>query len=79
MRRSLAQIAVVALGIGCGVWAEDNAPDVAKLTEQLRASDVNTRRTAAYRLGQLGPQAKDALPELIKALGLTYVAKKPRF
>ena len=65
MKRSL-----LAALVFCGVvGAENPAPDLAKLTEQLHASDAATRRTAALQLGQFGPAAKDALPALIKALG----------
>ena len=46
----------------------DEPPSPAQLAEQLAASDVNTRREAAYQLARLGPRAKEALPALINAL-----------
>jgi len=43
-------------------------PDVAKLAAQLGSTDRDTRREAGHQLEKLGPAAKSALPELIKAL-----------
>jgi HEAT repeat protein len=43
-------------------------PDVAKLAAQLGSTDRDTRREAGHLLEKLGPAAKGALPELIKAL-----------
>ena len=43
-------------------------PDVAKLAAQLSATDRDARREAGHSLEKLGPAAKPALPELIKAL-----------
>ncbi len=48
--------------------AEESAPSPQKLAQQLGASEVGTRRDAAYQLQRLGPAAKPALPALIKAL-----------
>src|SRR4030095_6702295 len=45
-----------------------HAADVAKLAEELRAPMLSVRRDAAYQLNQLGKEAKDAVPALIKAL-----------
>ena len=44
------------------------APDVAKLAAQLASTDRDTRREAGHALEKLGPAAKGALPELLKAL-----------
>ena len=49
--------------------AAEPPADVAKLAEQLSASDRDTRREAGYRLEKLGPAAKPALPALIRAIG----------
>ena len=48
--------------------AAENASDIAKLKADLGASDRDTRREAGFQLQKLGPRAKAALPELIKAL-----------
>jgi HEAT repeat protein len=43
------------------------APTAEQLSQQLSSSDVNARREAIYQLGKMGPEAKAALPALIKA------------
>ena len=55
----------------CALFSTAAEPpaDVAKLAEQLAASDRDTRREAGYRLEKLGPAAKAALPALIRAVG----------
>ena len=44
------------------------AADVTGLIEELASSDAQKRRNAAYELNQLGAEAVDALPALMKAL-----------
>ena len=53
--------------IGFASGAESDG-DVSKLAAQLGASDRDTRRDAGFQLQRLGPAAKAALPDLIKAL-----------
>lgn len=48
--------------------AEAKKPNVAALVEGLKSGDKVIRRDASYRLSQLGPEAKAAVPELVKAL-----------
>src|SRR2546423_15511286 len=48
--------------------AAEPLADVAKLVEQLSASDRDTRREAAHQIEKLGPAAKPALHALITAL-----------
>ena len=48
--------------------AAEPPPDVAKLAAQLGSNDRDTRREAGHALEKLGPAAKSALPELIRAL-----------
>jgi len=59
---------LVACALACAVFAEDAAPPIDKLADQLTARDVNVRREAAYQLSQRGVAAKPALPALLKAL-----------
>ncbi len=42
--------------------------DVQRYIEALKSPDINIRREAARSLGEIGPRAKDAVPELIEAL-----------
>jgi hypothetical protein len=42
--------------------------EVLKYREALKSPEVNVRRAAARALGEIGPGAKDAVPELIEAL-----------
>ena len=48
--------------------AAEPPPDVAKLAAQLGSTDRDTRREAGHQLERIGPAAKSALPDLIKAL-----------
>ncbi len=48
--------------------AAEPPPDVAKLASQLSATDREARREAGHLLEKLGPAAKAALPELLKAI-----------
>jgi hypothetical protein len=43
-------------------------PDVRGLVDALKASDASTRNEAAQVLGRIGPKAKQAVPQLLKAL-----------
>jgi hypothetical protein len=43
--------------------------EVQKYREALKSTDINIRREAARALGEIGPEAKDAVPELVEALG----------
>ena len=67
--RSRSLTAILALRL-CTIFsfAAEPPADVAKLAEQLSASDRDTRREAGYRLEKLGPAAKPALPALIRAI-----------
>src|SRR5205807_6062275 len=56
---------LLALGI-CTVTAE--AADVRDLVAKLGNTDSDVRRAAAKELGELGSEAKPAVPALIKAL-----------
>ena len=50
-------------------WAlENNNTDISSVIEKLSHSDENVRKDAAYTLGKLGPDAKIAIPLLIKTL-----------
>jgi hypothetical protein len=42
--------------------------EVHRYREALKNPDINIRREAARALGEIGPGAKDAVPELIEAL-----------
>jgi hypothetical protein len=42
--------------------------EVQRYKEALKSPDINIRREAARALGEIGPGAKDAVPELIEAL-----------
>jgi hypothetical protein len=42
--------------------------EVQRHREELKSPDLNVRRQAAVALGETGPGAKDAVPELIKSL-----------
>lgn len=50
------------------IAAEPKQPNVAELIEGLKSGDKVIRRDASYRLSQLGPGAKAAVPDLVKAL-----------
>ncbi|MBP60684.1 MAG: hypothetical protein CMJ62_04080 [Planctomycetaceae bacterium] len=50
------------------VRASDQAVGVLALTKRLKDDDGGFRSLAAYALGQLGPAAQDAVPDLIEAL-----------
>lgn len=50
-------------------WAlENNNTDISSVIEKLSHNDENVRKDAAYTLGKLGPDAKIAIPLLIKTL-----------
>ena len=42
--------------------------EIQKYIEALKSPEVNVRRGAAKALGEIGPGAKDAVPELVEAL-----------
>jgi HEAT repeat protein len=42
--------------------------EVQRYKEALKSADINIRREAARALGDIGPEAVDAVPELIEAL-----------
>jgi hypothetical protein len=42
--------------------------EIQRYREALKSPDLNTRREAARALGEIGPEAVDAVPELIEAL-----------
>jgi len=42
--------------------------EVERYTEALNNADINIRRAAARALGEIGPGAQDAVPELVEAL-----------
>jgi HEAT repeat protein len=57
---------MLALALPCA--AQENTRSVAELVEMLGSSEKFTRREAAYQLSKIGPDAKEAVPALIKAL-----------
>ncbi len=61
-------VMLVALFCATTVLAEGGTGDIDKLVPQLSAPSVEVRRTAAFELSKLGPDAKAALPALIAAL-----------
>src|SRR5258708_13551685 len=63
MRKLIALIAVI-----LGVTFSAQAADVDALIKQLKDSSSDVRRSAAKSLGELGAEAKPAIPALIKAL-----------
>lgn len=65
--RALFWIAAILLGVARSPAAEI-APDIAKLKLDLGSPERDSRREASFQLQKLGPGAKAALPELIKAL-----------
>lgn len=67
MRRAVLG-ACAALTLAVAAAAEETAPAVEKLAQQLGAAELHVRREAAQQLERLGPAAKLALPALIKAL-----------
>jgi HEAT repeat protein len=54
------------LPLTCGAAEELN---VVKLAVHLEAGEREARRDASYHLARMGPEAKEAIPALIKALG----------
>ena len=60
--------ACIAINAPQQVIAQES-PDVSELIEQLKSTDLNTRRDAAYALSDVGPDAVSAVPALIEALG----------
>ncbi len=48
--------------------AESSAQSIADLVKELKSSDNAERREASYRLSQMGPSAKEAVPALIESL-----------
>jgi HEAT repeat protein len=51
-----------------GRMGEDAAPAVPALTALLDDPDLGVRKAAARTLGQIGPEAKDAVPALMRNL-----------
>jgi HEAT repeat protein len=51
-----------------GALAKIGSPAVPALIELLKQGDISQRQGAAWALGEMGSQAKDAVPLLIKAL-----------
>src|SRR5262249_3501329 len=46
-----------------------SAEEVGKLLDQLKDKDISVRQTALRELAQLGPQAREAVPVLVRYLG----------
>jgi HEAT repeat protein len=60
---------VASLALGAPLWArEDAAKDVKELLVTLKSEKVTERAAAARILGELGPAAKEAVPDLQAAL-----------
>jgi HEAT repeat protein len=60
---------VASLALGAPLWArEDAAKDVKELLVTLKSEKVAERAAAARILGELGPAAKEAVPDLQAAL-----------
>lgn len=86
-RRSLLYIVVVVLGLGLAglvAWSvsarneERRAADtVARLRNDLRSADVHKKADAARAIYNLGPLAKDAVPELVGALKIAVARMNP--
>jgi len=57
-----------ALGLGIFAIASAEAAELNELMKKLASKDVEQRREAAKELGDLGSEAKDAVPALKKAL-----------
>jgi HEAT repeat protein len=68
--KKFSTLAVILAWLLCAIFSAvaEPPPDVAKLAAQLGSTDRDTRREAGHALEKLGPAAKPALPELIKAL-----------
>jgi HEAT repeat protein len=61
---------VASLGLGAPLLArQDTAKDVKELIVTLKSEKVAERAAAARILGELGPAAKEAVPDLQAALG----------
>lgn len=65
---ALMLVAVFAAGSGRVIAAEPPEKPVAEYARDLEAEDPKVRREAAYQLSRPGVNAKQALPQLIKAL-----------
>ena len=59
------QLAVPAAGLRA---SQEQTKSVQELIQDLKSSDTNRRRDAAYALDRLGPAAREAAPALIEAL-----------
>ena len=71
MTRAALRLSLVAsLGLGASVFArQDPGKDVKELVVTLKSEKVAERAAAARILGELGPAAKEAVPDLQAALG----------
>ena len=67
---SLRSLTAILAFLLCAIFSAvaEPPPDVAKLAAQLASTDRDTRREAGHALEKLGPAAKGALSELLKAL-----------
>ena len=69
MRYAVATLAVATSVFVAPVSAQDPAKQVEELRVTLKSEKVAERAAAARILGELGPVAKDAVPDLASALG----------
>src|SRR4051812_26415721 len=66
--RKLALFCAAAMLVGCGKEASHQGRTVSEWRKDLRDADPGKRRAAAAALGEIGPKAKAAVPDLAAAL-----------
>jgi HEAT repeat protein len=52
----------------CQAVAQDNAGQIENLVQQLKSQEAEVRRSAADALGDIGAEARQAVPDLVTAL-----------
>ena len=68
MMKSISCILLICLLSLMGYAEETQGQQIERLIKQLKGSDSDVRANAAVALGEIGPEAKDAVPALIEAL-----------